>query len=346
MNDLYLKRIELENFRTFGKFSVDLPAVPGLTLLVGTNGLGKSSFFDGVEWGLTGSIRRIATYLPASTAEGSYLTRRGAPSNSHAVKLAFSEGVPLSRTWKGGPASSHIINLLKKPEWGAQIEDISTYLAFTHFLGQTAQQRFTSRDKGEQWASLKGPSGIDRLEEVRSALRGRATQNAFRRRIETESAEIQRSAGQLADWQAARARLTRLRQTAGARGAISGADLDGRITDLVTKLVKLLGGDNLLTPSASAPALRLQLLRDRIEAGRIEVANNASRLDALDDIANRYVAVKAAADPAGLRVSTARSAAERGRTALASATKELRTLRLWKPNGPTQVWSELPWCPH
>jgi DNA repair exonuclease SbcCD ATPase subunit len=324
MNNIYLQRIELENFRTFGVFSANLPAAPGLTLLVGTNGLGKSSFFDGIEWGLTGSIRRFKSYLPPSTAEGAYLTRRGAPSNSHAVKLTFDDGAPLTRTWKGGPLPSQIISLLKKSEWGAQIEDISTYLAFTHFLGQAAQQRFTSRDKGEQWESLKGPSGIDRLEEVRSTLRGRSTQNAFRRRIEAESAEVQRIAGQLADWQSARSRLVRLRQTAGATGAISGADLNARIDKLIVKLSQSSGQDDLLAVSAGAPARRLLALRDLIESERAEAANGVSRLTALSDVVTKYLVVKPVADPTDPGVRAARSAAEVARTALAKATRELR----------------------
>ena len=63
MNPIYLSSIELDDFRTFGKFLLDLPPVPGLTLLVGTNGLGKSSFFDGIEWCLTDDVRRFRPYV-------------------------------------------------------------------------------------------------------------------------------------------------------------------------------------------------------------------------------------------------------------------------------------------
>ena len=83
-----------------------------------------------------------------------------------------------------------VIELLKRPEWGAKIEDIATYLAFTHFLGQAAQQRFTSLERNEQWEALKGPSGIDRLEDVRRALRGAPTRNAFRKRLQEQQAAI------------------------------------------------------------------------------------------------------------------------------------------------------------
>ena len=51
---------------------------------------------------------------------------------------------------------------------------IGTYLALAQFLGQASQQRFTSRKSPEQWDALKGPSGIERLEQVRRGLRGRA----------------------------------------------------------------------------------------------------------------------------------------------------------------------------
>jgi predicted ATPase len=49
MNDVYFSGIDIEDFRTFGEFSVAVPAMPGLLLLTGTNGLGKSSFFDAIE---------------------------------------------------------------------------------------------------------------------------------------------------------------------------------------------------------------------------------------------------------------------------------------------------------
>jgi DNA repair exonuclease SbcCD ATPase subunit len=121
MSKIYLARIDLENFRTFGKFGLNLPAAPGLTLLLGTNGLGKSSFFDGLEWGLTGGIRRFADHLSSSIKEADYLTRRDAPPNSHKVSLGFSSGATITRSAASRPGQSSVINLLKKPDWGARI---------------------------------------------------------------------------------------------------------------------------------------------------------------------------------------------------------------------------------
>src|SRR4051812_48779091 len=98
MSDLYLSRIRIQDFRTFGAFDVEVPASPGLTLLTGTNGLGKSSFFDAIEWGLTGGIRRFDSYLGGESGkkrkigEGEYLTRRGAAADTHRVELGFNHG--------------------------------------------------------------------------------------------------------------------------------------------------------------------------------------------------------------------------------------------------------------
>ncbi|UPK34682.1 ATP-binding protein [Bradyrhizobium sp. 186] len=189
---IYLARIGIHNFRTFGAFDVELPAAPGLVLLTGTNGLGKSSFFDAIEWGLTGTIRRFAPYLNKGRkklVESDYLTRRGAEAGSHKVVLTFSDGEPIERSINKATATASITAKLARSDRRA-IEDLSTYLALTHFLGQAAQQRFTSREPQDQWQAIKGPSGLERLAQIRSGLRGRPVVAAFNRRLEQERASV------------------------------------------------------------------------------------------------------------------------------------------------------------
>ena len=189
MSALYLSHVDIKDFRTFGEFGLPIPAGPGLTLLVGTNGLGKSNFFDALDWGLTGRVRRFEDYV-GRLKEGEYLTRRDAPPNAHRVKLQFGDGSTLVRGMGAVPDTAELTALLKAADWTG-IDDLSAYLAFTHFLGQAAQQRFTSREQSEQWQALKGPSGIDRLETIRNALRGKKTMNAFRRRAEFEALGVE-----------------------------------------------------------------------------------------------------------------------------------------------------------
>src|SRR5262245_36044941 len=118
MSEIFLNQLQLRNFRTFGKFALDIAPAPGLVLVVGTNGLGKSSFFDAIEWGLTGQIRRFQSYLTGSISEADYLTRRDATPNSHEVSLQFNVGSPVVRTADRVPNPSAVIELLKKRDWG------------------------------------------------------------------------------------------------------------------------------------------------------------------------------------------------------------------------------------
>src|SRR5262245_26880252 len=55
----YLKSIAVEGFRGIGpQATLELPPGPGLTLVVGRNGSGKSSFAEGLELLLTGDTYR------------------------------------------------------------------------------------------------------------------------------------------------------------------------------------------------------------------------------------------------------------------------------------------------
>ena len=241
MSDIFLSRIAIYNFRTFGDFEIEVPAAPGLVLLTGTNGLGKSSFFDAIEWGLTKKIQRFEPYLQKGRkklVEKDYLTRRGAEPGSHRVSLTFSGNDAIERSAAGGTPTADIIAQLARPDRRA-INDLGTYLALTHFLGQAAQQRFTSRDPQDQWQALKGPSGIDKLERIRAGLRGRPTITAFTRRIEKEQGAVAMLDRQIADWQGWMSWLQRLRLAARATGVLSADEIAGRIDRLEADLQQL-----------------------------------------------------------------------------------------------------------
>lgn len=279
MTQTFLREVRLTNFRTFGEFTLRVPPGPGLTLLVGTNGLGKSSFFDGIEWCLTGNIRRFQSYVGRLT-EGVYLTRRDATPGSHRVSLAFSEGEPLVRTSDQRPSPQALVDLLKQPVW-TDIEDIGAYLAFTHFLGQASQQRFTSRAQADQWQSLKGPSGIERLESVRTALRGRPTANAFGRRLEREDLDVQQAVKALESWQAAVMRMTELRARGAAAGAESQARLDARLSHVEQSLSVVYG-------EPADYVSRLSMVRLVIETQQKDLARSRAARDGLATLVARF----------------------------------------------------------
>lgn len=61
MSDIFLRSVELSNFRIYGEsYAFEFPEGPGVTLITGANGLGKTSFFDAVEWALTSQVGRFS----------------------------------------------------------------------------------------------------------------------------------------------------------------------------------------------------------------------------------------------------------------------------------------------
>lgn len=221
---IYLRQLRMRNFRTFGQLDLDLAGAPGLVIVTGPNGLGKSSFFDGIEWGLTAQVLHFEKFLGRGNTEADYLTREGAEPYSHAVDLGFTEGAPVVRAGSAsgptGTADEALKALLVNPLWGQKIDSLSTYLALTHFLGQGSQQRFMSRDANDQWKALRMPSGVERLEDIRKRLRGRSAMMSLNRKVEAANAEVGQRADHLARWDALVERLRRLEVAADAAGAL------------------------------------------------------------------------------------------------------------------------------
>ncbi|WP_458764635.1 AAA family ATPase [Cupriavidus basilensis] len=91
MTQMYLKSLDVTEFRNFARLTVRLPSEPGVMLVHGTNGLGKSSLFDGIEWALTGKIDHFAQSA-RGTKETHYLRRWHAHADRPtAITLSFSD---------------------------------------------------------------------------------------------------------------------------------------------------------------------------------------------------------------------------------------------------------------
>ncbi|SDB59117.1 AAA family ATPase [Bauldia litoralis] len=296
MSKIFLSRVAIHDFRTFGDFEINVPAAPGLVLLTGTNGLGKSSFFDAIEWGLTNKIRRFEPYLQKGRkklVEKDYLTRRGADPGSHHVALTFSEDNVIERSATGGTAMVDIIAQLARSDRPI-IHDLGTYLALTHFLGQAAHQRFTSRDPQDQWQALKGPSGIDRLERIRAGLRGRPTITAFTRRLDKEQAVVAALEREIADWQGWTTRLDRLSTAARATGVLTPVEVAERTDHLEADFQQLVADQPLDVITADV-GQRLSALADRIADTLRTSSERKAALEALSPLPVQFAISQAEA---------------------------------------------------
>lgn len=201
MSEIFLRSVELSNFRIYGeRYAFEFPDGPGITLITGANGLGKTSFFDAVEWALTGQVGRFSDIPSDARRKGKDpLTRVGAPVNSHRVSLAFSDGLPIDRGAGFLPADGAIEQLLKKPDW-PEIGKLHGYLSITHFLGQASTRRFSLREPKSQWEALKGPAGVDRINVLRDRVSGQGARQAFTRAIRDRGKLLETASALVETW--------------------------------------------------------------------------------------------------------------------------------------------------
>jgi DNA repair exonuclease SbcCD ATPase subunit len=170
------KRIELENFLSFGKpavaftFTDDEP----LWALCGKNGVGKSAVFDGITYALYGEHR-------GGTQKAEQLIRHGA--NGFRIVLEFEfAGVEYRMTRVRAGRTSQKVERRIDGEWEAvpgvnSAADVKAwvektlglgYKAFTSsvLLRQGEADKLFSASRDERIAVLKGIIGFERFEEI------------------------------------------------------------------------------------------------------------------------------------------------------------------------------------
>jgi DNA repair exonuclease SbcCD ATPase subunit len=86
---IHLRDIALSNFRNFAKARLTLPPGPSVTVLVGPNGLGKTTLIESIEWALTGRIRRLETGGNRPEEIEAALSNEHSGLGSHYVELRF-----------------------------------------------------------------------------------------------------------------------------------------------------------------------------------------------------------------------------------------------------------------
>ncbi|GGE80914.1 AAA family ATPase [Massilia psychrophila] len=238
MSDIYLRSVEFSNFRVYGdSYAYEFPAGPGVTLITGGNGLGKTSFFDGVEWALSGQVGRFSDiHVDGRRKTQDPLTRIGAPENSHRVSLQFSEGAPIDRGAGFETNEAGIARLLKQPGW-AEIADLHGYLSITHFFGQTSAQRFSLKKPNEQWEALKGPAGVDRINALRERMSGPGVRRAFTRAVEERTKRLEAATAAMASWHSLLETRDRTKQLASSENAIPPADIRLSINRLAEQIL-------------------------------------------------------------------------------------------------------------
>src|SRR4051794_4807232 len=101
---VWLKSVTVEGFRGIGApATLSLEPAPGLTVVVGRNGSGKSSFAEGLELLMTGALKRWEKRPRGWTETWQCLHHDGAP-RLPAELVTNGETVTLAQQWPRGAA--------------------------------------------------------------------------------------------------------------------------------------------------------------------------------------------------------------------------------------------------
>ncbi len=334
MTDLYLRGVEFSNFRIYGdSYSFEFPAGPGVTLITGGNGLGKTSFFDGIEWALTNNVDRLKD-IPTDGRRRNIdpLTRIGAPAKSHRVSLQFSDGTVIDRGAGFEASDAEIIKLLKRPEW-AEISNLHGYLSITHFFGQASAQRFSLKKPTAQWEALKGPAGVDRINTLRERMSGMGVRRAFTRAIEDRSAKLEKATLDLTLWSELLRERERARQLASSENAVGPSELRSLADNVASQVIGLTNlGSWPQDSSNESPEAVLDALSSLYRSAKVRAAADGDGIDSLTTLLNAFESARSESTSLDSQVKVAdarlpllREDLMQADTKLADAAEALRT---------------------
>lgn len=277
--NIYLTRIKLAQFRSFASLDFELPPEPGVLVVHGSNGLGKSSLFDGLEWGLSDQIDHFRKARGVKKV-GHYLARwREHPTDPTSVAMSFSDGETIERSLASpesvtstlGGTVDDITSYLRAASWRQSISALPNYLLLTHILGQSTLSRLTHRDAAERFDILKEAAQSRDVEAVATAIHGRGntvTVRAFARRIEALEKEATRF-GELLDQE------ERLWLAMQGSGAID----DTRSLTMIAELRSLIGEATAgFRSTASSIANDLDRLEAALDSARVDLRDEQARL--------------------------------------------------------------------
>jgi len=129
---IWLRSIAVEGFRGIGpSATLALEPRPGLTLVVGRNGSGKSSFAEGLELLTTGTLKRWAKRPKAWTQAWQCLHYDG-PTRISATFLrsGTDEPLALTQTWDRGAAHDAPTSRRAASAWDAALTSFRPFLSY------------------------------------------------------------------------------------------------------------------------------------------------------------------------------------------------------------------------
>src|SRR3954452_15737617 len=134
---VWLKSVTVEGFRGIGPAAtLELEPAPGLTVVVGRNGSGKSSFAEGLELLMTGVLKRWEKRPKAWTETWQCLHHTDPTKITAQLQLEGGEAVGLSQTWPHGAGygdasgRAEPAKVLARYGWDRDLPSFRPFLAY------------------------------------------------------------------------------------------------------------------------------------------------------------------------------------------------------------------------
>lgn len=191
--ETFLRRITVEGFRGIGPAAtLDIPVGPGLTVVVGRNGSGKSSFAEALELVMTGTTKRWESKTKVWSDTWQCLHHDGPTRITAELQIAgVAQPVALEQTWAPGVSFADdtgragVAAQLREHGWDEALEAFRPFLAYAELASMF--DKLTSL-----YEALSPILGLEDLDAVVAAL------SAARLEVEKEGKSVKAAAQELA----------------------------------------------------------------------------------------------------------------------------------------------------
>lgn len=173
-----IAEIKLKNFRAYNDEVIKIQKE--IILLYGNNGLGKTSFFDAIEWGITGKLERYDGPNEERNRNKFLKNKFSNENDEGKVTINFTDGTSIERKIKeeknsdynSGITESNIEDILIKKEFKLEKINIQTDFVPLHLLSQALLDSFIRNKKSqERYEIFIKMFGLSKYKEIENKVK-------------------------------------------------------------------------------------------------------------------------------------------------------------------------------
>lgn len=242
---IYLDKIRVVNFRSIGSLEIDRLPRRGVLILTGCNGLGKTTFFEAIEWALLGAVERIQNHKGKGTLDPYGRIRAdGSTCTEYGVDLEFVDTERGSRVnWSrhagaaaSAPDIARLLQALTRKDVVVDPARLAWYLALTHYLPQSKLQQFTLQTGTDRWERLQGPVGLEQIAMLRSKLSSKDVAIALKERGGRAALAVSAKRDQVKQWDELCSRRRELEAAVAAGGGQEPPSVRAAVTEIAREV--------------------------------------------------------------------------------------------------------------